>query len=400
MAVDRRLMETAVAVLLCEPQANGKALTQAQIAKRLGTNQPRVSRIIRSLCKHRKIEKVTITRPSPALTETPQWRQARQQLYKDEQIRDEMAAQSPHEDVFRLEVVGAKPPKSSSEFGRAAAPIVAGLLRNAHSVGVGCGRTLDAVARALPSLDALNDAGPARGRDLRIFPILGEPNHLQNRDQNPVYSASLVAEAMQVSLFGQIDRSMPVLRGVPAYIARRFRSDMMIEMFKEIPGYRRIFVGENAEIANLDTIISGVGVVSHLDDQMRGAMVKELLEQEQIAPVREDRITAERLNDVIDGEIAGILLPKRRSRESDTINDLNCGLVGLQEAHLQQVCDRTRHTEDEGRAAGVIVLAFGESKIPVVANAIRRGLLTTLVTSRDFARALNRHFRETGQEGP
>jgi DNA-binding transcriptional regulator LsrR (DeoR family) len=388
MSGDRKI-EAKVAFLLSRPQPDGKPITQQQVAAQLGMRQPQISRIFKKLCDEQKIAKVRVVNVLPRLSDTPEWQQVSEEYDEAKHVAKSIAVSSPYAAVFRLRLVSGYP-RNPKEFGSASAPIVYDLLANARRIGVGCGRSINVMARALVEHNSMTGKDSPEGRKLRIVPILGEPNHLQNRDQHPVFSASLIAETMRQSLLGGLAFPMPVLRGVPAYIARRFRTMDLHRLFEDIRGYRDIFVGKTAEIDQLDTILTGVGIVSPDSEDARGTMIKELIEQEGDQSVEKDPITVERLDRLIDGEIAGILLAKSGNEKAELISTLNEGLLGLKERHLRRVCVRVHSTRREERPAGCVVLAYGNKKIHVVANAIRRGLITTLVTTRDFAFALSR----------
>jgi DNA-binding transcriptional regulator LsrR (DeoR family) len=404
MNVESRLLKFAVAKLLSERQPGGRPPTQQEVAKRLGIRQSKVSRIIQGLIEKQEIEMLTVVTPMPSITETPQWSQMEELLTGDPQvdkIRDEIAASTPYREVFRLEVVDSFRSDNPVEFGRTAAPIVTKLLRNAGRIGVGCGRSIDAVVRSLPPLAPTGRSRTSKLLDLRIVPIIGEPNHLQNRDQDRVYSASLVAEAMQQSLLGKTDPSMPVLRGVPAYVARRFRTNEVRQMFEEIPGFHEIFGGPASEAEHLDCVITGVGIVApeSRHEKVRGTMIKEYLEQEGKPFLKAERVTAKQLDAWTVGQISGILLPRFGIHVPKIVNQLNDGLTGLRERHLRMVCERADQASGSVKPPGCIVLAFGDRKVSAVANAIRRGIVTTLVTTRDFAERLSGQLRSQHENG-
>lgn len=374
--MDHELRRLAVAKLLAENR-----LPQEAIAKALRTSQTSVSRIVRELRESNQIQEVTTI--DPALRNSPEWRAMENELFRSTELRDKVARLSrDYAKHFQLHLVSIPDGQTltsgdvMSHFGRAAAAVVSSLLCSATNVGISCGRTIHAMVQALSR---------STQHQCRVIPILGEPVHLRSHDQSPLYSATSQAEAMQMALHGTLDRESPVLRGVFAYLARRFRGDRIQALFDEVPGYHAIFKKPQGqrEIDRLEMILTGVGIVAADDEHLRGTLIKERLEQEDVEGLGSKRVNANALDQIVHGDLAGILIPRDHCRESPLVNELNTGLLGLQSQHLQHVCKKVQVGKP-----GVVLLAFGERKIQLVRRAIERGIVTTLITTEPFARAL------------
>lgn len=399
-----------VALLLGERGPDGTPLSQAEVAKRLGISQPKVSRLRQQLFKEQLVQLHVVY--APRLTGRPEWHEAQRRLLRVHQLRQRIVACSKRS----IQLVLTGPVQDRDEFRRAAVPLVADLLRQSTRIGVASGANVGAVVRALPPL---YDDFKIREDEVLVVPIIGEATHLQHSNK-AVYGASATAEVLRNVLLRDPRRAdagdawsegsgkpraardrrrhrrdMPALIGVSAYIAR-CRSSETRRFFEELPGFRQIFGGPTPLIGTLDTILSGVGVIPHNPekDQSRvGTLILERLAQEQSAGV-----TPDDLRKVIDGDIAGLLLPKQ-GVQSSLVDDLNAGLLGLKVEHLRAVCEGARNAWSAAdqlgtgrRPPGVVVLACEDEKIPALRNAIHNNLLSTLVTTASLAEQLAEEF--------
>lgn len=354
-------------------------LSQVEIAQLLGLSQGYVSKLLTDLTSQKIIARVTVV--AATFRESPQWQQMVDLFDNGAEPRAALQALSPYGTRFRLEI--ARPEMQDVDgFARAAAPLVHQLLRGVTRLGISCGTTIAAINRELAPLL------PTLGDRLRVVPVVGEPTHLTNVDQSAENSATNMAEALRAAL-GTSNGAEAVLRGVAAYIPRKRRGEIM-EFFHSVPGYRVIFGcnqkhAEPPEIDRLDCVITGAGIVSSANPKLRGTLIKERLAQENLQTGRQ-KLSPARLEGLVYGDLAGILIPRPKLDRSGSalVQSLNEGLTGLRAVHLERICKLA----DGASSPGVILIAYGQQKIELVREIIHQGLVSTLVTTPDCARAL------------
>lgn len=390
MKITPELLPYAVAKLLSEKPE----LSQDDLSDLLDISQSHVSRIVKDLRTNGQLSERWHV--ASELRAKPEWSRMEDELLGVSEFGQVIAEHSPFPDRFQLRVVGSFQHDSEAkpdEFGKAAAAVIGELIAPVHRLGVGCGMTLEAVIRGI--------SAPGRSHDSptkRIIPIIAEPVHLRNIDQSPSYSSTHMAESLQLSLYGDIQTGTPVLRGVTAYLPRRYRDiDEIMQMVQEVPGFQSIFLGdpkknEKPEIDLLDCILTGAGAVSQGDEKRQGALIRERLQQENHVSVKvKDRIDSSRLDRIIYGDLAGILIPREKisAKDAELVKELNLGLVGLEESHLKGVCQRAGNGEKSANGSpGVILAAFGKQKVGLIAAGIQAGLVTTLVTTKQCVEQL------------
>ncbi len=379
-------------------------MSQLELAKQLDTNQSNVSRIIEELRRENHLSKRWHV--APQLLLRPEWARMEDELFGVTALGKTISEHAPRglRERFRLRIVASAPaatPKGSrnkngtskkaatdgdlrpDHFGELAAAAVGELIAPVKFLGVGCGKTLEAVIRELLSPGY---AGPIPQRP--IIPIIAEPAHLRNTQQSPAYSATHLAESLRPAFSGEAHAGAPVLRGVPAYLPRRFRTREVRQMVAEVSGYRTIFVDDSKKaplIGQLDGILTGAGTVSPGMDEWQGTLIRERIVQEQSdpEPAWRSKVSSKYLDKIIYGDLAGLLISKDGISADDekVVKELNEGLVGLQERHLKDVCLKA----GRNGSPGTILAACGSQKVGLIAAGIHRGLVTTLVTTRRCA---------------
>jgi len=402
------LLPFAVAKLLSETPD----ISQSEIAGLLGTNQSNVSRIIDQLRSDGRLSKRWHIKPE--FHGLPEWSRMEDELLGALELGQTIAEHAPSNlrKRFRLRVVAVPPrdskasPKKSEQdgakegdlrpdhFGRLAAVAVGELIAPVKHLGIGCGKTLEAVIRGLASPGY--DAPPL---ERIIVPFIAEPSHLRNTQQSPAYSATHLSESLRQAFSGDdAHASGPVLRGVAAYLPRRFRTREVRDMVSEVSGYQAIFLKEGRNpplIGKLDCMLTGAGTVSPGMEEWQGTLIRERIVQEQhdSDPAWRNKVTSKYLNRIIYGDLAGLLIAKEGIDKDDQtlVKELNAGLVGLEERHLKDVCQKA----GEDGSPGVILAACGTPKVGLIAAGIHRGLVTTLVTTRRCAEELAAHITQT-----
>ena len=217
-------------------------------------------------------------------------------------------------------------------------------------------------------------------KNLRFLPLSCDPVYIMNSGEEQ-HTASLLVPEFQTVFSGSPISSTPSLNGVPAYIPSKYHENgkvpkLMREFFDEIPGYKKIFKGAKPEISVLDTIVTGVGVISEEDasgSQMTGAFLRERL-------ALEPELDWRQLSTLVYGDIGGVLVPRHGKEEHEWVTRLNAGWTGLQVKHL----DAFRQSSKKR----LILIAYNSSKAEVIREVLRCGWVQHLIISATVSTAL------------
>jgi DNA-binding transcriptional regulator LsrR (DeoR family) len=97
---------------------------------------------------------------------------------------------------------------------------------------------------------------------------------------------------------------------------------------------------------------------------------------------------ARRLLRVVDGDVAGVFMEKPGLDKTDRkfLDGIHDGWTGVREEHLRQCTEKAC----AGKAVGVVLYAIHKSRARPILSAIRRGIVSHLVTEMGLAVELKR----------
>jgi hypothetical protein len=308
------------------------------------------------------------------------WAVVQKHFFQERDITSELRHLLPRRDhSFEATMV----PGDYDAFLRVAASHIGYVVRGSALTGVMWGRTIFRLVGFLQWLSGKLDR--IRLREIQCVPLCGDPIFLMNQRRLELeYSASWLAPTLETALTGKKRPPFPCLFGVPAYVSRAARAASGLPggtrenprwrgSFEQIPGYKAIFRRPARRIDEVDTIITGAGIVVTQGDTLEvstGDLIEERLQQE-------DDLTKEDLDRVIWGDVGGWLIekPNLKPDQGNLVDELNRGWTG---ATLQDLI-RVARAAQPGKRPGVIVVARGEDKAGLILEVIRRGLVNTLL---------------------
>lgn len=256
----------------------------------------------------------------------------------------------------------------SRRLGRSAAGRLIELFQRSSIVGVTWGRTVGAL------VDGLETAGRRLGKDrpIQFVPVTAELLTLALPD----HSSTLLADRLNTSV-GNGNGERLLLGGVPAFIPRRYddaKTQAIREYVHDAASYRRIFVGENALIRQMDTIITSVGS----SERLVGGAQSEIISA--------GDISAAELRSLIAGDVGGVLIPKSGLSPGDAalLAEINAMWTGITMDHLSWLAGNAA----QNGTPGVVVIAIGRERAEVIYEMISQHLVNQLVIDWDLANAL------------
>lgn len=261
--------------------------------------------------------------------------------------------------------------KNLAAFGALAGERLRHWLGQCSHIGVAWGETLWLAFEAMKHIHAADHLP----RELQVIPTLGETLALRAVG----HSSSQLALELQQTLAGHRDPPLS-LSGVAAVIPRSFQSSGEIEVIHRFlieasPAYRLIFGRDDRTdhgkplVEQMDALVTSVSLA---DGPPRMAE-HDLLEIGGVPPAEYDKL--------VFGDIGGVLLPRPEVRTKgqkahfEQIAEL---LTGIRFKHYEDVAKRAAAADDEA-LPGVIVLATGAKKAPVVWRAIQMGIVNRLI---------------------
>jgi DNA-binding transcriptional regulator LsrR (DeoR family) len=273
-------------------------------------------------------------------------------------------------------------------LGRAAAARVARLLPKILKVGVLWGRSLRSLVSHL-------DVMPSQ-KQIQVFPLTGEPIFIEFASKP--YPVELTSSSIARDLGTRLSQNVgpqlslaPVPSFLPAKFTRGVRGNerpqklqLLLDLFVEVPAYRKIFgttappEGEphaRGEVTNLDTVLTSVGVVNP-DDPFYHSLY------------RTQRARSERWSRLIFGDMGGVLFPQPSidSKGRRAVREMAARSTGINKYDFLRIAERSR--ESKGKCPGVIVIAQGATKAPVLAQAIRERCVNEIVVDDSLAERL------------
>ena len=288
--------------------------------------------------------------------------------------------------VYRIPTIGGDPVEG---FALEAALVVRDLLNRVRAtVGVAWGNTIWHLGQALR---AASPQSPWRQKaPIEFVPLCGDPL----MDSVEVFAdrtSSRIASELSKTVNGEEARRPAWLGLVPAFIPRNRFAESEIKVINRlidlVPQYGRIFghrdpssVVREPLAADLDMILTSAGSADHPVGFGRSPLLK-------LEPLE-----AKVLTENIYGDIGGVLIPRLKEQKSGAapvthplVRELARHWTGLKMGHLSGCAERAfRQDRALGDRPGVVLLAFGTDRAPVVLEAVRRGLVNHLVVGSEL----------------
>jgi len=289
-------------------------------------------------------------------------------------------------------------PGDYDEFLRAAAGHVGRAVRHSQLIGANWGRTIYKLVRYLEVLS--NTLDRDRLRRIECIPLCGDPTYLMNqRRLEYSYSASWLATTFEEALTGRSRPTFPWLGGVPAYVRRAMRATSAGSRANahgfddEMPGYQAIFGRGRRLIDRVDTVITGAGIVVLGEETLEhstGDLLEERIQQE-------TDLTKAKLDQIVFGDIGGWLIekPGLSLEDQELVEDLNRGWTGATQEHIKWIAAAAVPSQ----RAGVILVARGAAKASLIIEAVRRGLVNTLLIDEELGECIKTILREPDRQG-
>lgn len=266
------------------------------------------------------------------------------------------------------------------EFGAACARDLLGVLGTASVIGVSWG---DTVASAIAAMKKI--APGVRGAQTHprtIVPLVGEPLGLNIKRSSSELAARL-DEALNADSDAGERRTLS-LRPVPALIPANMNeaeTRAIRKLIGHITAYREIF-GRDGQDSNLAH--ESAPLIDRVDAVLTSTSTRERpLGFEDDSVIRAAGVDREKLNDLVVGDFCGALIPRPRldAQALGEVDSIVRRWTGVTIKQLRECVVRAQRTE----APGILVVAIGASKAPVVHAAVRSGLVQHLFTDQELA---------------
>lgn len=260
------------------------------------------------------------------------------------------------------------------------------LSEGAHVVGVNWGWSVrHCVVNLRPS-----HHNPA----LRFVPLVGS---LSLDDNDPHYEEAVECSSNRLAQIAAaaFDAPRSLRLTTPAYIPRRFREDRgslhaIRDFIQSDVSYRRIFGGVDDEgiaqtglIDQVDTLITGL---TSLDVHTLPIYRPNLITEADIPVLQRAGVVGDLALHMLVEADSGAAADSPERLLVERINSL---IVGASPEAFVRVAERARSGESDG--PGVVVLAVGAWKAPILTAAIRLRAVNELFTDLDTAEAIRRH---------
>jgi DNA-binding transcriptional regulator LsrR (DeoR family) len=382
---------------------HGQQKTQETIANSLGISQPLVSRMISRARQNGILE--TKTRFASERVQPDELERAKAKIRRGP-LQDILgkfgndAAGQPPPIVHVYPSHGRDPSRPAwrlriGEFSKDCAQDLFEVIESSSVIGVAWGEMVASTINAM-DIKQKQTGGHASPRSERtVIPLLGEPlgRHITE------YSSSVLASRLAEVLDPEIQPGSTLsLAPVPALIPADMTKGEIRAIRKligKITAYREIY-GTDEQGPD------GHGVCEPWIDRV-DAILTSISTQERPLGFDDDRliraagIRRERLNDLVIGDLCGVVVP--RSNLDNTakaeVENILARWTGVNMSHLQG-CGKRALNRTPDRAPGVIVLAIGANKASVVHEALRKGLIQHLFTDEDLADRLEQICSKSG----
>jgi DNA-binding transcriptional regulator LsrR (DeoR family) len=263
-------------------------------------------------------------------------------------------------------------------WGRKAGLVVGLLARTARVIGVAWGVNIDRVVRSMPT----QPADP----DKVCLPVAGEPLQRRAKRLGATQAAELLAKKFGAKLEEHL---LGVGHRIPRELADPEQVKTIRAYLASSPSYRHLFgSGENnAEplIETLEMVLTGLGS-TETSQASRDPLYLDTLDSEAAADGEADG--GPRLQDAAACNVAGIFLPRDPADVAacEVVARVNANWLGISLDSLQG-CARRAIVERPWKP-GVVVVAAEPAKAEAVLAAVKAGVVSNLVISRQLASSL------------
>jgi DNA-binding transcriptional regulator LsrR (DeoR family) len=370
----------------------GPALTQDQIASRVGLTQVQVSRLLKEARDHKVLREVfrfpADLSPEDRLEIANSFFDRHGQLEEAlsgrsrKLSRKQSGGGSPFKQLYVVAAPGIDNEKDArarafSSFGVSAAGIVASYIDGVDMCCVGWGRTIAATVDYMPNSSASDE-----NKKKKFIPIAGEPT---NHEPNGI-AASDAARRLSQAWPGSTSLS---LRGVQARIPKSVYDQDGGRAARELIGYsnnyRRIFGAPDSDetplIAEVPMILTGLGNVVTSERDIAGVS----------DPWYTETVEAEGPNvlDLAVGNIGGVWIPKDEISDEDKeqVTKVNERWLGAQHGDFKGCA---LNADSQHRRPGVVVVAVEPDKAEIILQTLH--LINVLIVSRQLADQLARRL--------
>lgn len=354
-------------------------LTQRQIAAITGKSQPEVSRLYREAREIGLVEQKVLwpKGTDPSIVDDVAF-EGREELQRRlERLSKTMLGIS-RAPFQKLHIVHGGSDQDAWElFGRIAGQVVGTLARSANIVGVAWGRNIDRVVRSMPTQP------PDQSKI--VLPVAGEPHTHRAAKLGATDAAALLAEKLGSQ---RAEHLLGVGHRIPADLADPDQVATIRAYLASSSSYRNIFGPCDDEasplIDRLQMVLTGVG--STMTSQTsQDPLYLETLESEKAAKVARSEPSLEA---AAVGNVAGVWLPRDPEDEAAgrVVDRVNAHWLGISLASLQGCA--LRAVEPNAVKPGVVVVATEHEKAEAVLAAVKVGVVSNLVVSRQLANSL------------
>jgi DNA-binding transcriptional regulator LsrR (DeoR family) len=377
----------------------GEQQTQESIGRSLGLSQPVISRLLKSAVKDGYIETRTRFIRDKVSEEDMERILARVRPVRLQEILSKINVKDSNQPGPVVHVYPSHSRNTTDaawryrtdEFARACAKDVLEVLESASGIGVSWGETVAAVIAAMKN--AAPDGGVMKRHTRTTIPLIGEPLGL-NITQ---HSSSVLAARLEEVLNPEVEPGQGhtlSLAPVPALIPADM-TETEIQAIRKLIGritaYREIF---GTDRQNSTSEQKNVPLIRKIDAVLTSTSTHERpLGFDDDNLIRAAGVPREKLNDLVIGDLCGAMIsrPNLDVEAKAEVKSILRRWTGVTISQLRDCAARAR----DG-APGILVLAIGARKAPVVYAALRNGLIQHLFMDQDLADRLEEICLATG----
>lgn len=385
-------------------------LKQKEIAKKLGVDPAKVSRLLQD---NPFVIPATLDLEFPEDEDKEEILERSEFLLEGAEIKSALRQLSPFGKKLEIEILhGSRVPTGSRGFDRRATQVISDLVSRSSLVGVAWDMGIKPYATEIPGF--VRRDHKKGEKPIRFIPLCGITS---SSEEALINSSTVIAMRYHRLINRHFDVDVPQLLNLNCIplvhpvsqangeYTRNGRPDstqVIRYLKKAFPDYEKIYGDmsgksndEKPLIDKVDMIFTGCG--NHRKD---GSKLLDLLYpgKEAIIPGvtlnRKPLSKKTLLDQVIVGDIAGILLPDDDAAEAAQhrriVNQLNKRLATLRQDHLHACCVRACRSRAKVRPPGVVLIAHGELSARPVMKAVQHGLVSTLIIDHRLAKEIVR----------